>query len=166
VYDAFGLTAPTLQGADCLAAKLGCLVIVPDYFKGEPASLGWIPPDTDEKKVHYQKFMSEKALSPDNYPALIQSAADAKATFSNVQSWGVLGLCWGGKVCLLNSEFSSYKIGHPRNSRVNGELISPICSWLRLPLVPERPSKSQAKCILRGYSESYLDRHFRSRSFF
>lgn len=37
IYDAFGAAPQTLQGADLLAAALKCFVIVPDFFKDEPA---------------------------------------------------------------------------------------------------------------------------------
>lgn len=50
VYDVFGITPQTLQGADRLAAALGVLVVMPDWFKGEPMQSDWMPPDTDEKK--------------------------------------------------------------------------------------------------------------------
>lgn len=36
VSDIFGLAPQTLQGADLLAAALNALVLVPDFFKGEP----------------------------------------------------------------------------------------------------------------------------------
>jgi hypothetical protein len=37
VYDVFGPASQTLQGADALAKALDILVVVPDFFKGEPA---------------------------------------------------------------------------------------------------------------------------------
>jgi len=51
VYDIFGITPQTLQGADRLAAALGVLVVMPDWFKGEPMSPDWMPPDNAEKKA-------------------------------------------------------------------------------------------------------------------
>jgi dienelactone hydrolase len=34
VYDIFGPAPQTLQGADALATALGCVVVVPDLFRG------------------------------------------------------------------------------------------------------------------------------------
>ena len=98
VYDIFGLMPPTLQGADRLAESLDAVVLVPDFFKGEPLSLGVVPSDTAEKKTIVQKFMAEKANPFEVFPSLFQTATEAKEKYPNVQGWGVFGLCWGGKV--------------------------------------------------------------------
>lgn len=64
VYDAFGLQAQTLQGADRLASSLTALVIIPDLCKGVVADPAWFPPDTDEKKDAAQKFRAPSILCP------------------------------------------------------------------------------------------------------
>lgn len=89
---------PTLQGADRLAESLDAVVLVPDFFKGEPIALSIIPPDTDEKKMRAQRFMAEKANPSENFPNLIQTATEAKERWPAVEGWGVFGLCWGEKV--------------------------------------------------------------------
>lgn len=98
VYDIFGLMPPTLQGADRLAESLDAVVLVPDFFKGEPLSLDVIPSDTAEKKTIIQNFMAEKANPFEVFPSLVQTATEAKEKYPGVQGWGVFGLCWGGKV--------------------------------------------------------------------
>ena len=98
VYDIFGLMPPTLQGADRLAESLDAVVLVPDFFKGEPLSLDVVPSDTAEKKTIIQKFMAEKANPFEAFPSLVQTATEAKEKYPDVQGWGVFGLCWGGKV--------------------------------------------------------------------
>lgn len=90
----------TLQGADRLASSLNCLMVMPDFFKGSPAIVSWLPPDTEEKQKLVDSFMKGPASFPDNMPVLIQSAKDAKDMWPGVESWGCFGLCWGGKVCL------------------------------------------------------------------
>ena len=92
---------PTLQGADRLAESLDAVVLVPDFFKGEPLNLGVVPSDTAEKKTIIQKFMAEKANPFEVFPSLVQTATEAKEKYPNVQGWGVFGLCWGGKVRTL-----------------------------------------------------------------
>lgn len=52
VYDIFGFFNQTLQGADILAdgdTEGKYQVYVPDFFEGQPASIDWYPPDTQEK---------------------------------------------------------------------------------------------------------------------
>ena len=56
------------------------------------------PPDTDEKKAKVQKFITEKARSPEHTVNLTKVAVEAKERWSAVKSWGIFGLCWGGKV--------------------------------------------------------------------
>ena len=89
---------PTLQGADRLAESLDAVVLVPDFFKGEPLGLDVVPSDTAEKKTMIQKFMAEKANPFEVFPSLVQTATEAKEKYPDVQGWGVFGLCWGGKV--------------------------------------------------------------------
>ena len=99
VYDVFGIVPPTLQGADRLAESLNAVVLVPDFFQGEPIPLSLFPPDTDEKKQIAQNFMMGKANPSKILPVLIQTATEAKEMFPSVKNWAALGLCWGGKVC-------------------------------------------------------------------
>ncbi|KAL2866069.1 uncharacterized protein BJX67DRAFT_382171 [Aspergillus lucknowensis] len=86
VYDVFGLTIQTLQGADRLARQLGATVLVPDLFHGDAMKPEWFPRDAKGKKELATKFLSEKA------------------GFSSVDKWGAYGLCWGAKFweCGLN----------------------------------------------------------------
>ena len=98
VYDVFGLASQTLQGADMLATALSAVVIVPDFFKGQPAKHEWVPPDTEEKKDLFTKFMTERAAFPGNVDTLLQTVKEAKEKYPSVTAWGSFGLCWGGKV--------------------------------------------------------------------
>lgn len=100
VYDIFGIMPQTLQGADRLATALGILVIMPDWFQGEPMKSEWMPPDTEEKQALVDKFRTERSGNPHNFKILIETAEEAKKVWSGVNSWGAFGLCWGGKVCI------------------------------------------------------------------
>ncbi|KAK9384427.1 dienelactone hydrolase [Lipomyces mesembrius] len=97
VYDAFGMASQTLQGADILATALNAVVLVPDFFKGEPAKHEWVPPDTDEKRQLFIKFMTERAAFPGNVDALLQTVKEAKEKYPSITVWRTFGLCWGGK---------------------------------------------------------------------
>ncbi|KAK9453577.1 dienelactone hydrolase [Dipodascopsis uninucleata] len=103
VYDIFGLAPSTLQGADIIASLLNAVVFVPDFFKGEPMDSALFPPDTDEKKAKVQKFITEKARTPDLGTHLPKFAEMIKSKYKTVKSWGAVGLCWGGKVTALAS---------------------------------------------------------------
>ncbi|KAI0123295.1 dienelactone hydrolase family protein [Xylariales sp. AK1849] len=103
VYDIFGPSPQTLQGADRLFASLDALVIVPDFFEGSYVDPSWTPPDTDEKKALLQKFRSETAAIPSNLEKFIEVRKAAGEKWSSVgdEHWGVFGLCWGGKIGVL-----------------------------------------------------------------
>ena len=94
----------TLQGCDLLSAATDALVLMPDFFQGEPLSLGVFPIDTDEKKKVAMDFMSTKASFPSNLERLHAVIADAKMkTEWSTLPWAGYGLCWGGKVIALAS---------------------------------------------------------------
>lgn len=118
VYDIFGLHSHTLQGADRLTALMpDTLILVPDFFKGEPASPDWIPADTEEKKQRLTTFMATKADPEPNLRTLLSLTAAAQAEFGSVRFWGVYGLCWGGKLSALvsgpNTPFLASGTAHP-----------------------------------------------------
>lgn len=100
IYDIFGISNQTIQGADLLAARLNALVLVPDFFHGERADLAWFPPDTEEKKQALFGFINTKASVAEKVGVLGKVAEDAKVKFASVKSWGAFGLCWGGKVSI------------------------------------------------------------------
>ena len=98
VYDIFGLYPQTIQGASILAQKLGCLVMIPDFFRGKAASLDWVAMDTEEKRNNMMTFFGENASPEKNLSTLLDIMKQSGHMYPQVKSWGVLGLCWGGKV--------------------------------------------------------------------
>ena len=96
--DIFGFAAPnTRANADMLAAALGCLVIVPDHFRGAtitsyldgaeftPAAIGGF----------IQSYGTWEATKADLLGAVVPLAAAAGAV-----RLVYLGFCWGGKIAL------------------------------------------------------------------
>ena len=80
IYDIFGYTPQTLQGADIIAKAGNYLVIMPDFFRGKPAQASWYASDSPEnakKKADFMGFLS-----------LFQNEIKS---------------CWGGKVVVVNS---------------------------------------------------------------
>ncbi|OOF94071.1 hypothetical protein ASPCADRAFT_397762 [Aspergillus carbonarius ITEM 5010] len=117
IYDIFGISSQTLQGADLLAARLNALVLVPDFFNGGGAAPEWFPPDTEEKNKALWGFINTHAAIPENVAVLNKVIAEAKARFSSVKGWAGFGLCWGGKVTVQisgpNSPFLASGQVHP-----------------------------------------------------
>lgn len=93
----------TIQGADLLAARLNAVVLIPDFFDGEPLKHEYVPADTDEKKQIIAEFMGHKANIARNVDVVIEAVKEYRTRFSSVRKWGAFGLCWGGKVSSIFS---------------------------------------------------------------
>jgi hypothetical protein len=103
IYDIFGMYPQTIQGADILASSITEIsgvptkVFMPDWFK-EPADITQYPPDTPEKLAYIHGYFAVQA-SPDaiipQIPGLMKAMMEKNPT---IESWGVIGHCWGGKV--------------------------------------------------------------------
>jgi hypothetical protein len=98
VYDIFGLSNQTLQGADLLASSLDAVLLIPDFFKGESVKKEWMSLPPEEKKPLWDKFMAESASIPAAAEALVKVVQESKTKFPSVAKWGAYGLCWGAKV--------------------------------------------------------------------
>ncbi|KAF9894510.1 hypothetical protein FE257_006394 [Aspergillus nanangensis] len=103
IYDIFGMSSQTIQGADMLAARLNALVLIPDFFHGAAAQHDWVPADTEEKKQLLADLVANQASIPKNVDVLRQAIPVYETEFPSVKKWAALGLCWGGKVTVLAS---------------------------------------------------------------
>ena len=103
IYDIFGLSPQTIQGADILSTRLNALVLIPDFFHGDGAKHEWLPADTEEKMNALMGFVGSKADIPTNVGVLVEAVKVYQETFSSVKTWRSLRLCWGGKVAVLAS---------------------------------------------------------------
>ena len=93
-----------MQGCDMLSAAINAVIFMPDFFEGEPLSLSAFPPDTDEKKKIVEEFRITKTpMGPhmDEMKAVI-ATAKGKEEWKGLP-WGGYGLCWGGKMVVLQS---------------------------------------------------------------
>jgi len=103
VYDIFGFSPQSLQGADILAygnKDEQYQVYVPDFLLGKYANHTWFPPDTAEKGAAMVAFFAGPAnpvTTVQKIPGLVQTITERSS--GTIESWAIVGMCWGGKVC-------------------------------------------------------------------
>ena len=71
---------------------------MPDFFRGNPASLSWVPRDTPEEEKFWG-FLKGPAAPPKTIaqiPGVVKEITEK--TGSKITKWAILGVCWGGKV--------------------------------------------------------------------
>ncbi|KAL3419454.1 AIM2 family protein C30D10.14 [Phlyctema vagabunda] len=129
-YDAFGASQQILQGADLVAITLNAIILVPDFFRGNPAQYEWFTNQSQEckqAKETWLKNMKFKEHLPDLYKVLDA----AKDVYPEALNWGAYGLCWGGKMAVLASgEGTPFKVSgqvHP------GKLAAEDARSLKIP---------------------------------
>ena len=107
---------------------------MPDFFKGKYAEHSWLPPDTKEKEEALGNFFKSPANPPENakkVPDIVKEIT--KKTGGTITKWGVLGMCWGGKIVSLTSQsgtpFSAAAEVHPAMVDPNDAkgISIPIC---------------------------------------
>ncbi|MCJ1353302.1 MAG: hypothetical protein MMC33_003287, partial [Icmadophila ericetorum] len=138
IYDIFGYSPQTLQGADILAhaddEHHQYQVFVPDFFFGKPADHSWYPPDTKEKGEKLGAFFKGPAAPPATaakIPKIVKEITEK--TGGTITKWASLGMCWGGKIVSLTSAegtpFTASAEVHPALvTAEDGEKIAvPIC---------------------------------------
>ncbi|KAL8760153.1 MAG: hypothetical protein Q9199_000291 [Rusavskia elegans] len=120
IYDIFGFSSQTLQGADILAhadQNHQYQVFMPDFFKGKPLPQSVFPPDTEEKKKQMGDFFAGPASPPDTAKKVPELVKKLGEKYTGVKKWGSLGMCWGGKIVSLTSQsgtpFSASAEVHP-----------------------------------------------------
>ncbi|KAI9770083.1 MAG: hypothetical protein M1840_003533 [Geoglossum simile] len=113
IYDVFGFIPPTLQGADILAQAGNFSVYVPDLLTGHYADRSWFPTDTPEKA----KLLTGLFLSRGDVGVAGDRVGKWMQTVRGDGTWGIAGLCWGGKVVAIVTgwglEFACAAIAHP-----------------------------------------------------
>jgi len=92
-------------------------VFIPDFFEGKPADISWYPPDNEEKGKKLGEFFKTQgdvSKVASRVPKLIEAI---KQQHSQIQTWAVVGFCWGGKIVnLVCREGTPFKVAaacHP-----------------------------------------------------
>ncbi|KAF2720113.1 dienelactone hydrolase family protein-like protein [Polychaeton citri CBS 116435] len=103
IYDIFGYTPQTIQGADILArGQSEYLVVMPDLFEGKPAQAAWFA----DKEAHQDElgaFLSKLADPSPKIAQIHSFFAEASKKYPSVEKWGTIGYCFGGKLVALTS---------------------------------------------------------------
>nr|XP_023908620.1 uncharacterized AIM2 family protein C977.15-like [Quercus suber]POF15583.1 putative aim2 family protein [Quercus suber] len=103
MFDIFGFTSPTLQGADILGAA-GYRVFMPDLLEGSPAQKEWFyDHESGENKQKFDALMGRIRDPKPHLDNVSTVLAELKQKFPSVESWGAIGYCWGGKLVALTS---------------------------------------------------------------
>jgi len=111
LYDIFGYTSQTLQGADILASQ-GYVVTIPDLLEGQPPKMEWMARDTDERREKFAAFMTRIRDSKPHVENIHKCHASLKQAFPNVEKWAAIGYCWGGKLVSITSfEGTPWSVG-------------------------------------------------------
>jgi dienelactone hydrolase len=106
IYDIFGYQDQILQGADILAhsdKERQYQVYMPDFFDGDYISMSDYPPQTQEQKSKIGAWFGDKANPEKAQKRIPQCLQAAEESNSNINTWGALGYCWGGKMVSLAS---------------------------------------------------------------
>jgi dienelactone hydrolase len=158
IYDVFGYFPQTLQGADILAYgdhEQPYQVFMPDFFQGSPADISWYPPDNDEKGKKLGAFFANEAAPPktlERIPGLV----DAIRGSHGVQTLGIVGYCWGGKIVNLaateGTRFKAAAACHPA-------MVDPKDAPNVAIPIAVLPSMDEDKTAIKKYEEGLKVKH-------
>lgn len=101
-------------------------VVIPDWFKGEPAPLEWFPPDTEEKQKNLGAFF-QKNPPPGVSSQLPGYAKALSEKYPAIKEWAILGV----SIPLYNPQFP-----YPRNQVTHRNQISRLYMILVIPATP------------------------------
>jgi len=158
IYDIFGYFPQTIQGADILAygdKESPYQVFIPDFFEGKPADISWYPPDNEEKGKKLGEFFGGIAAPPKTVakvPGLVKEIGQQVG----IETWGVVGYCWGGKIVNLTSQsdtpFKAAAACHPA-------MIDPTdAAKVTIPIAL-LPSKDESKDDVTAYEKALKVKH-------
>ena len=110
-YDIFGWTCKVEQVADRLAHDMDCLVVVPDFFRGDPWPITNIPvtqagafPQGVEPGEGLEVLYGWIMQHPNLITNRISEITAIKQYFVQnygITKFGMTGFCWGGKVAFV-----------------------------------------------------------------
>ena len=118
IYDIFGLYIQTLRGVDILASDFPAQpdeagdfkVFMPVFFGDNPADIANYPPKTPPQFAAITAFMTGPANPDKTVPLILPLLEAMKKENPQIESWAIVGYCWGGKIsALLSQEGTPFK---------------------------------------------------------
>jgi dienelactone hydrolase len=111
-YDVFGLYIQALRGADILAFGYAPTpdgsgdfkVFMPDFWGDHPQDMANFPPKTPKQTKAIVDFMTGPAAPERMLPLIRPLLEDMKKRNPAIETWAIMGFCWGGKVAALESQ--------------------------------------------------------------
>jgi dienelactone hydrolase len=176
IYDVFGLYIQTLRGADILSTGFPSplpldnsgtyRVFMPDFFSSEPAELSNYPPKTPKQFSYISQFMAGPADPSKTLPLIPGIMKELQEKNPEIESWAVLGFCWGGKIAALSSQegtlFKASAQAHPSllDTEDAKKIVIPhvvLPSNDEVPEVMEEWVKELMKSSPKSYNETFTD---------
>ncbi|KAH8805045.1 hypothetical protein F5884DRAFT_679346 [Xylogone sp. PMI_703] len=165
VYDVFGLYIQSLRGADILATGYPSTpdgageykVFMPDFFGDHPQDMANFPPKTPAQFKAIYDFMGGPANPSKTVPLIAPLMESIRKAHPEIQSWAVLGFCWGGKIAALVSQqgtiFKASGQCHPSllDTEDAKKVVNPM---VVLPSQDEVPENSP-----QSYCETFADQY-------
>ena len=110
-YDVFGLYIQSLRGADILASDYSPVpdnagdfrIFMPDFWGDHPQDLANFPPKTPKQTKAIVDFMNGPADPDKTLPLIMPMLEEMKKRNPAIETWAIMGFCWGGKIAALES---------------------------------------------------------------
>jgi dienelactone hydrolase len=96
IYDVFGFSSQILEGADKLAQQYK--VFMPAFFGENPAPLEWAPIDGEMDESKLDPFCEGPGETSRALRRIEEFMGELRSREPGVESWGLVGYCWGGYV--------------------------------------------------------------------
>ena len=77
---------------------------MPVFFGDSPADIANYPPKTPVQTKAITDFMTGPADPNKTVPLVLPLLEDMKKKHPHIESWAILGFCWGGKIAALHSQ--------------------------------------------------------------
>lgn len=111
-YDVFGLYIQAIRGADILASGYAPTpdeagdfkVFMPDFWGDHPQDLANFPPKNPKQIKAIIDFMNGPAVPDKTLPLMTPLLEDMKKGNPGIETWAIMGFCWGGKIAALVSQ--------------------------------------------------------------
>jgi dienelactone hydrolase len=109
IYDVFGLYVQALKGADILGYDYDeqpdnageFQVFMPDWFGDHPQDMANFPPKNPKQFKAIMDFMHGHGDPARTVPLIAPLMADVRKRHPEIESFSILGFCWGGKIASL-----------------------------------------------------------------